>query len=1444
MAYIVFRSAKVQHFLVQKTISWVSNHYKFDIQLKGIDFELFHTFVFDGIYVEDLNKDTLIYVDKLTISIDELNLKQQSLKIDEIGLYNGVISLNIAQNDSVLNLTKIIQLFLDDSEDSKTASTTHFTCGHIELQNIRFIYDDENSEKIDYGIDFNHLYVSKLFGKIDDLTIEGDTIQALVNHISFQEQSGFVLNKLIGQVKVSPLEIAVKAAQQITPHSNLLGDFKLSYKSYDDFSDFINKVKLDNQFLESTLSMKDLSYFVPDFQHINNTFVISGKTTGKISNIKGKDLSVSFGKLSVLKGDILLVGLPEIESTFIMVDHANLVTNKYDLEQIPIPPFDGKSYVQLPPNIATLGVMNFDGKFTGFLNDFVVYGKLNTINGDIQADLKFLMDTIAKKPFYAGDLVVNKFNLGVFYGEESLGKLSLNTNIRGEGLTIENMKFNLDGTIRSVELLGYNYEFIKINAEILKNAFNGQFNIKDEHIDLQYSGTIDFNGKLPKFDFLAQLNHIDLKALQLSNRESETTISGEISANITGNAIDNIDGNIALTNFKIKEENDSISFDKLMVDAQNIDKNKKITLDSDFLRGEIYGKFKKEELYRSFGEVLNQSLPVYFSNVEKYDEQNFQFHFQLLDVNPILKVFYPDLNIQKEVNVKGSYASNDKKLLLNIDAPHLKLLNTNYDNLIVDFQAIDGILGAKIDVQKLWISDSLYLDNVMLLSKIYNNIVQYDLSWKNMDSLPFYGDFSGLFHFLDKNYFRLNVLSGTFAAGGSEWKVDPKNVLEIDSNSLWFQDFYFYNQDQKIGLEGRSSDKSYHTLKAIFENVDLTIFNPVLKPYQTELSGTLNGETAIVGTLSDFIFSSDLNIQQLFLNKDSLGDGIIKANWLNQEKKVQFESKLGKLLDVEGNYFLSDENIEATIKFNDIELAMIEPFTKDVVSQMKGQVSGKLKLSGKIQEPQLKGKLSLSKGSVKVDYLNAVYSFNNQSIIVDKDWFGFDLIKLKDQFGNTAVATGTITHNNYSDFNFDIVVDAKNFLALNTQAIHNSDYYGKAFVTGNINLSGTPENLLMNIKIKTEKDTKFFIPLSNSSDVADIPYIKFVNKNELNVEEEYKVDLSGIQLNFDLEATPDAEIQIIFDEKTGDVIRARGSGNIKMEINTNGKFNIYGNYEITEGDYLFTLENIINKKFEVMPGGNINWSGDPYTALMDVNAVYKLRAPLKDLNIPEVDTSGKRVPVDCILNLSGGVASPDILFDINLPTMRENDNMIVKNAINGTGDMNKQVFSLLLLNRFIPVNQSLGFNASGVGGATSSEVLSNQLSNWLSKISDEFDVGLNYRPGDEISSTEVEVALSTQLFNDRVSVETNIGLATDNSTTDNRNNQLAGDFIVEYKMTKDGKIRAKMYNQSNDYNDITDASVRYTQGAAVFYREEFDTWSELWRKVFRKKKATNEENID
>ncbi|MDP4274102.1 MAG: translocation/assembly module TamB domain-containing protein, partial [Bacteroidota bacterium] len=418
----------------------------------------------------------------------------------------------------------------------------------------------------------------------------------------------------------------------------------------------------------------------------------------------------------------------------------------------------------------------------------------------------------------------------------------------------------------------------------------------------------------------------------------------------------------------------------------------------------------------------------------------------------------------------------------------------------------------------------------------------------------------------------------------------------------------------------------------------------------------------------------------------------------------------------------------------------------------------------------------------------------------------------------------------------------------------NNTFYGKTFASGIVSLEGNIKNLAINVTARTDEHSEINIPLSSSSDITENRFITFKSKKTDTVSvapaaNQYQVDMTGIKLNFDLDIRPNTQVKLIFDSKIGDIIWGNGNGNIKLDIDTHGKFNMFGEYVIEKGNYLFTLGNIINKKFDLESGGTIIWNGRPTDATVNLKAVYKLNASLYELLVDAGEDYKKRIPIDCQLSLNDKLMNPALKFDILMPTVSQETRTLVKNAINTDEEMSRQFMSLLVVNTFLPdpnkvqVNSGTSETSSYLTkaglGVTSFEFLTNQLSHWLSQMSKDVDIGLNYRPGDQITSEQMGVALSTQLLNDRISINGNFGVGGNNKLATKTNN-IAGDFDIDFKLNKNGKLKLKGFNRTND-QFIYEVSP-YTQGVGITYREEFKSWDDLmnryWNKILGKKKET------
>ena len=793
------------------------------------------------------------------------------------------------------------------------------------------------------------------------------------------------------------------------------------------------------------------------------------------------------------------------------------------------------------------------------------------------------------------------------------------------------------------------------------------------------------------------------------------------------------------------------------------------------------------------------------------------------------------------------------------DFDNISYNNHSVSQLSLNSFSNDTVLTSTIKSKKISLAGQMPMKNLTLSNLAYKNLITSKVSWNNKDSLRTEGKL--LFSTYLENHedkqepvIKTEFIPSQIFLKDSLWKLEKSTII-IDSSSISIDNFSAHHLQQQFSVDGKISEEPDDTLFLKLSEIKLQHANLFTEDKKISLQGNISGTASFADIYNNPLFHSDIFIDSLIINNEGLGRTQISSEWLDSDKAIilGINSHRGNLktFDLKGFYYPLNKDINIDITLDKLRLPILEPFLSSFASEVRGMASGTVALKGNINEPVLSGELALQKSSMVVDYINTRYNFTDQLTIRDNR-ISFTNTTLFDEYGNNAKANGFVDLSDLKNLQFDFTFEASNILALNTTGLDNDTYYGTAFMSGVINLEGNPRSVNMGISGRTEKNTRVYIPLTNPEEAKRIDFLQFVNtasSTEQFSSENYEMDFTGFTLDFDLEVTPEAEAQLIFDSKIGDIIKARGEGNLKMEVNEEGSFNMFGEYDIVEGDYLFTLQNVINKKFEIEEGSKILWNGEPYDAGMDVKATYNLKAPLSGLLLDTSDYYKRRIPIECQIYLTERLTNPNIRFDIYLPSTDEDTRTRVNNVINTQEKLNKQFLSLLVINNFLPdqsyttASQPGNEYASGSLGITSvttSELLSNQLSHWLSQISDEWDIGVNYRPGDEISKDQVEVALSTQLLNDRLSINGNLGYGGQNQQ---RTSDLVGDFNVDFKLNKSGKLRVKAFNESNDKLIYEESP--YTQGVGILYQEEFNSFDELfrnfWRKFKREEKTKEEE---
>lgn len=1410
-------------------------------------------------YVEDLHQDTLAYINYLNVDISQFSLKDKRIFLDEVILEDTYFNLKKYKEDTTVNLTFIIDHF-KSTDTTSNPSSWQFGLDKVTISNGRFDYNNEDVAPFLTGVDYSHVGIQDLNLKTSKIEFITAGVNCNIEELRLVEKSGFVLNDLKTEFNISPKGIIAQHLKIETPNSKVDGDVTFITNEYIDLSNFIDDVKIQSYFNKSEVNFKDICFFAQGLDCLNKKVTLTGEVKGRISNLKGRKLELKTDDGTIFKGNVKISGLPDVENMFMHINVDQLITSKRQLEQLPLFPFCDDKKLLLTNNFNHLGKVYFKGSLTGFYYDFVAYGKFNTAIGSVSTDVS--LKTINNEIKYKGKVESNHFHLGKFFEiPNEVGEITMNVDVDGSGTDLEKLKIKLNGNIEQVVIKDYEYNRVKVKGNLANKIFKGYLAVADENIDFDFNGFVDFRDQLPIFNFISNVNYAKLQNLNLIHLEKDlkTRLSTQLQVNLVGNHIDNIEGAIIFKDLNYVDVKDSIYVTDINVKSQKIGELKKLSVTSEIIEAEIEGKYYFKELLGASTNNLVKFIPSLNQEDLKQVKlsNDFNFDIKVLNTDLISKLILSGVELGENSRLLGAYNSTLQSLSLNAYFPSVNSGLVKVNNLKVDGKTSFETLYLDVFAEKIYQTDSIYLENFKTSSVVHNDSILTNIKWVNSDTIsPTKADINFNTYFRGLNDFTTQFYDSYFMVDDTLWNANENNQIDYfkeDTLELSVKNLGFKAGNQSILIDGKLSGDENDQVDVALQKFNLSIIQKFIPSNIATVKGMVDGVFSIKKEKEELIFTSDITFNDLAINQSNLGSGEVKSVWSTIEKKLYLDGQFykGHLPSIifNGNYypFRETESLDLVLQLQRTDLSIVNNYTKDYIDNLRGLITADIAITGTTNKPELNGYIQLQKTSFEVNYLKTGFSTPFCKINVTPDMISFDNVQFFDGTGkNTAITNGTIFHEWFKNFNFDVGLDANDFLAMNTSVNDNNLYYGKAFVSGLVNIGGYGNKLSIDLDVKTEKGTVISIPLSNSDEISENDFIEFV-RNDTVKEVEEEIDLSNFIMNFDLEATPDAEVRLVFDEQIGDVMKAKGEGNLEFRINQQGDFNIYGDYKVKDGDYLFTLQNIINKRFDLEEGGVIKWNGDPYDAQLNLTAVYRLRARLYELLAGTEDSTAnlvykKRTPVNLKLIMTKSMLNPDIAFDIDLPTADETTKSKVRSVLyvsdeqENIQELNRQVFSLLVLNQFLTPTGREGVSYTGnVAGTTSFELMSNQVSNWLSKISNDFDVGFNYRPGDELSGQEIELALSTQIFNDRLILDGNFGVSDNKEvSSDSQNaNNIIGDFSMEYKITEDGKLRVKAFNASNQ-SYIERTSSNYTQGVGLFYRKEFDNFSDLFKKGLKK----------
>jgi hypothetical protein len=1482
-AFLILQIPPVQSYFISKFLKNFTAVTGFRTTIEGFRMLWFDRLELERVAVIDPEGNKMISAKTILINFKLSQLfEKKNINIDGVYLDSAhVLLTKVNEIDSLRDLNMNVFIANINAHYGGTSggggSPPKINIGEAFINKSQFTYINQDRDTVPKGFDYNHFSLSVDEGQLNSFVMLGDTTEFNLRTLIAQDiKTKFKVNQLstffrLCQTSMEFVGLDLHAGQSVITDTVLF-----RYQGLTALNEFVNNVRIHANLVNTTIYPKDLEFFAPGVERVEQPLNLQGVFNGRVNKFKFTNMKVDVGKTH-LTGSIDMDGLPNINETFMIVDLRKSQVDPNDLAFL----FNDNTLKRLLP----MGRMELDGQFLGYPNDFVANGKFSGALGEITSDINFKVnEKDIDRSMYSGHLSLSNFDLGRYLNDSvTFQTVNMDGQVIGSGLTQNTADFRLDGQVYSVGIKGYNYRNIVTNARLTSEQFNGMIDIDDPNLQIKARGSIDLRDGKNLVNIEAQLDTANFHRLNLS-RDS-LFVHADFVANIRGLSLDSLEGTADFQNFQINYIKESLYLDTIHLYAERHDNERTVVLETPLADAKISGVYLLTDLYKNI-RTLSQEISLNIKNNEiattdyyknkTYRPQSYQanINIKLKDIKPISTLLGVDLSLSRNTLIEGSFTSGYTTILQvfthfdSLKYNNNLLLNTDVDltaSKIADSTSVLAMASINSERQsfgRTLHTSSLLAEAIWNKSHIDFGLDADQVGQTNNIRLKGAVDFS-------KDSTTISMAPSALKLLEREWSFASDNFTSIRGKDWRFHHLALINNEQSVGLDGQLSDDPAKILTMDISNLDLSLLNVITGK---KFTGIVDANLKLSNYYKDPSLQNDITINALTINDFLIGDVSGKNQWDTLNNKfginIFIDRMQERIVNLTGEYEPSDKKSPLNVVANleKANLKIIEPFIDDIFSNIGGTISGEFDITGQLSSPQIRGEGTMSEAQIMINYIKTMYRITGKVGLTPNSIY-FKDIELTDTFKNKGKLNGALTHTDFRSMAINLEGSFRNFQVLNTSLKDNNLFYGQAYASGTVAIKGPIANLNITSDARTEKNTRVYIPISGSSSTDQKEFIDFVNFTDttqtttIATALSKKVNLTGLTFDLNLDVTPDAYCEIIFDLKAGDIIRGRGNGDLRMQIDTKGEFNMFGAIEFTEGWYNFTLYDIINKEFEIKKGSRITWLGDPYQGVLDIDASYNQLAsllPLAQVSYPGAEDAPqvrRKYPVQVLLALDGPMLNPQINFDILAKDLPQNIQIPDGPAVNldfvftafknklDEQELKRQVFSLIVLRRFSPPES---FDTSGSVVSSLSELLSNQLSYWMSQVDENLEIDVDIASMDQESFNTFQLRFAYTFMNGRLRVS---GDGTFNNTssqpTGNQANpsSVAGDWTVDYKLTADGKLRVKMYSRTN-YNPLLNTvstQTAMTTGASIIHTQSFDDLKDLFTSS-RKQRKREEEN--
>lgn len=1416
--------------------------------------------------------------------IEDLDLPNKTIQIASVELRSPHVKQTSIPPTPIVDLRDSLLRELDESLVDSNATYLHILANSIEI--IDGVFDLDNFRKDPIAesditaVDFARLGTKNIDLELTEVDFHKSIFTGKLKHLSLEEKSGFILDRLsVQDLRITPTLLQLYDLKLETAESSLSDSLRFRFpRGWSSWSEFNDRVSLDIRVKDSEVAVRDIMYFARNLrfnqffrdnrrQKIN----IGGRFSSRVNNLRGKDIKLALDNYTRLEGSFSSRNLTIRGSEALNLQLRRLTTNMNTLRRL-IPAFTP------PENFDRLGKLDFNGSFDGFFTDFVFNGNLKTDIGQTTVDMKLETATKYSPANYRGALSLDDFDLGTWLDNPQFGTISLNGTINnGIGLKANTAKADLEATIRDFTFQNYTYQNAVIDGRLEDRFFNGRFTIADDNIDFSFLGELDFRDSIPTFDFDASVGELDLYRLNLSKKP--IALSGNIDLNLTGKDFSEMEGRVALDSFEVKVDTVAIAIDSLLAYSNfNQAGQKVVKLESDIAQAEIIGRFDLDEVSSSLIGFLIDYYPKWANRLNITPPRRipapnrFSFDLKVLDSRGLNRLITPKLGPLVDVNLRGSYDGFVDSTNLEFTAPNLFFEDFQFTDCILRASSDRGEGGLDFAVGSTIVKNRPVLNRVTLLSLIDNDLIDFGITYGGdednilLEKIELDGELS----LPDSLNFELRFDESELKIFQQRWNIRRNNYVIFGPDYIDTQNFALRSGRRSIRLN-KFGDKG---LDLDLVNMDLSLIDSIWDYSQLDFKGDVDVNISIADVFRQKDLSVQVRSDTFLMNGEDYGYLRIDASSPSPKGKITTYLNLNRdtsQLIAEATYNLADlvssdplpkqrkDYLDLSVNINGYPLDLAKYWVGGSVSDITGEFNAELNVAGPPKALDVSGYINALGGAFTIDYLQTRYRYYQSIVNINNSLFDLTGTRLIDRYGNGATLSGGVTHNRLKNLGLNAQINTDRFLALDLAPGQNPNFYGIAIGSGAVFFTGNFRQPDIYVRATVGSDSKLSIPVDYGSEAGPIDNVRFVNRGVYQEEDEAEAAQvpTGVSLEMELTVTDEAIGEIIFDEEVGDILQGQGNGNLRLLIPRDGELQMFGTFEIAKGNYLFTFANIINKEFSVRSGGTVTWTGDPFEALIDIEADYEnLKAPIlnfiqeylvTDVSNTLTTDASRATDIDLTLGLSGILTKPDISFDIGFPNL---DGQLESYANNkrrllllDPNELNRQVFGLIVAGQFLP--SDLSFSGADVVVNTVSEWLSNYVSLLLNDLvrdafgedafisSLDFDVAYNsYRNASLSNSTSntrgsaFEFSVSKD-FSNRLTLRHDLNVFNNDAFASSTSSGtfVGNNLVLEYYLNDARTLKIRGYERLEP--DISGGR-RLQVGTGLSWRREFDSLKEFF----------------